>query len=149
MAQFLSDSFEGMSSLPTNSHGGMVMAHRCAIVFSVAATLAANDKLVLGILPAGYTIDSIKADTDGITGLTVDVVQAEDLALVTGKKVLASGVSLVTAGGVDGKLTKDAIRFKGSDKPLYLVAQVAVGGTVTAKQEVGITFQYHYRQVAY
>ena len=60
MAQFLSDSFEGMSSLPTNSHGGMVMAHRCAIIFPVAATLVANDKLVLGILPAGYTIDSIK-----------------------------------------------------------------------------------------
>lgn len=148
MAQFLSDSFEGMSSLPTNSHGGMVMTHRCAIIFPVAATLAVNDKLVLGILPAGYTIDSIKGDTDGIVGLSVTVSQADDLAL-TNKKILTSAISLVVAGGVDGKLTKDAIRFKGANKPLYLVAEVTAGGAVTAKQEVGITFQYHYRQVTY
>lgn len=150
MAQFNSDSHDGMSSLPTNSHGGMVMTHRCAVIFPVNATLVAGDKLVLGKLPAGYTVQAITADTDGITGLSVNVVQADSLIDAGATKTtLASGVSLVTAGGVAGTLTKDAIRFKGLDKNLFLVAEVAVGGAVTKGQEVGVTVSYRYRQVAY
>ncbi len=149
MAQYFSESHEGMSSLPTNSHGGMLMRHRCAIVFAVGATLAAKDQLVLGVLPAGYTIDEITADSDGITGLSVNVVQAEGLAQSDAKTTLASAISLAAAGGVAGKVTKDAIRFKGTDKGLYLVAEVAEGGNVTAGQEVGVTFTYRYRQVTY
>lgn len=150
MAQFNSDSHDGMSSLPTNSHGGMVMTHRCAVIFPVNATLVAGDKLVLGKLPAGYTVQNVTADTDGITGLSVNVVQADSLIDAGATKTtLASGVSLVTAGGVAGTLTKDAIRFKGLDKNLFLVAEVAVGGAVTKGQEVGVTVSYRYRQVAY
>ncbi len=150
MAQFNSDSHDGMSSLPTNSHGGMVMTHRCAVIFPVNVTLVAGDKLVLGKLPAGYTVQAITADTDGITGLSVNVVQADSLIDAGATKTtLASGVSLVTAGGVAGTLTKDAIRFKGLDKNLFLVAEVAVGGAVTKGQEVGLTVSYRYRQVAY
>ena len=149
MAQYFSESHEGMSSLPTNSHGGMLMRHRCAIVFAVGATLAAKDQLVLGVLPAGYTIDEITADSDGIAGLSVNVVQAEGLAQSDAKTTLASAISLANAGGVAGTVTKDAIRFKGTDKGLYLVAEVAEGGSVTAGQEVGVTFTYRYRQVTY
>lgn len=149
MAQYFSESHEGMSSLPTNSHGGMLMRHRCAIVFAVGATLAAKDQLVLGVLPAGYTIDEITADSDGIAGLSVNVVQAEGLAESDAKTTLASAISLATAGGVAGTVTKDAIRFKGTDKGLYLVAEVAEGGNVTVGQEVGVTFTYRYRQVTY
>ena len=149
MAQYFSESHEGMSSLPTNSHGGMLMRHRCAIVFAVGATLAAKDQLVLGVLPADYTIDEITADSDGIAGLSVNVVQAEGLAESDAKTTLASAISLATAGGVAGTVTKDAIRFKGTDKGLYLVAEVAEGGNVTAGQEVGVTFTYRYRQVTY
>lgn len=149
MAQYFSESHEGMSSLPTNSHGGMLMRHRCAIAFVVGGTLAAKDQLVLGVLPAGYTIDEITADSDGIAGLSVNVVQAEGLAESDAKTTLASGISLATAGGVAGTVTKDAIRFKGTDKGLYLVAEVVAGGDVTAGQEVGVTFTYRYRQVAY
>ncbi len=149
MAQFNSDSYEGMSSLPTNSHAGMVMSHRCAITFAVATTLVAGDKLVLGVLPAGYTVQGVSADTDGIAGLSVNVVQANTLGAGAVKTTLASGVSLVTAGGVSGTLTKDAIRFKGSNENLYLVAEVAEGGAVTKGSEVGVTISYRYRQVAY
>ena len=99
MAQYFSESHEGMSSLPTNSHGGMLMRHRCAIVFAVGATLAAKDQLVLGVLPAGYTIDEITADSDGIAGLSVNVVQAEGLAQSDAKTTLASAISLAAAGG--------------------------------------------------
>ena len=149
MAQYFSESHEGMSSLPTNTHGGMLMRHRCAIAFVVGGTLAAKDQLVLGVLPAGYTIDEITADSDGIAGLSVNVVQAEGLAESDAKTTLASGISLANAGGVAGTVTKDAIRFKGTDKGLYLVAEVAAGGNVTAGQEVGVTFTYRYRQVTY
>ncbi|WP_446892630.1 hypothetical protein [Acinetobacter sp. NS4_7] len=149
MAQYFSESHEGMSSLPTNSHGGMLMRHRCAIAFVVGGTLAAKDQLVLGVLPAGYTIDEITADSDGIAGLKVNVVQAEGLAESDAKTTLASAISLATAGGVAGTVTKDAIRFKGTDKGLYLVAEVVEGGNVTAGQEVGVTFTYRYRQVTY
>lgn len=150
MAQFSSDSHDGLSNLPTNSHGGMVMTHRCAVIFPVAATLAIGDKLVLGKLPAGYTVQGITADTDGVTGLSVNVVQANSLVDAGAVKLtLASGVSLVTAGGVSGTLTKDAIRFKGANEDLYLVAEVAAGGAVTKGLEVGVTVTYRYRQVAY
>ena len=150
MAQFNSDSHEGLSNLPTNSHGGMVMTHRCAVTFAVAATLVAGDKLVLGQLPAGYTVQGITADSDGITGLSVDVVQADGLASGDAKLALSSGVSLATAGGaIAAPLTKDAVRFKGSNNNLYLVAEVKVGGSVTKGKEVGVTVSYRYRQVAY
>lgn len=150
MAQFSSDSYDGLSNLPTNSHGGMVMSHRCAVIFPVATTLVVGDKLVLGKLPAGYTVQDISADTDGVTGLSVNVVQANSLVDAGAVKLtLATGVSLVTAGGVAGKLTKDAIRFKGSNEDLFLVAEVAVGGAATKGLEVGVTFTYRYRQVAY
>lgn len=149
MAQYFSESHKGMSSLPTNSHGGMLMRHRCAIVFAVGAALTVKDQLVLGVLPAGYTIDEITADSDGIAGLSVNVVQAEGLAQSDAKTTLASAISLAAAGGVAGKVTKDAIRFKGTDKGLYLVAEVTAGGSVTAGQEVGVTFTYRYRQVTY
>lgn len=147
--QYSSDSLDGLSNLPTNSHGGMVMSHRCAVIFPVAATLAIGDQLVLGKLPAGYTVQDVKADTDGIVGLSVNVVQADTLGAGAVKLTLATGVSLVTAGGVDGTLTKDAIRFKGENEDLYLVAEVAAGGDVTKGAEVGVTFTYRYRQVAY
>lgn len=151
MAQFNSDSHDGMSSLPTNSHGGMVMTHRCAVIFPVNATLVAGDKLVLGKLPAGYTVQAITADTDGITGLSVNVVQADSLIDAGATKTtLAPTVSLANAGGnVAGVMSKDAVRFKGLDKNLFLVAEVAVGGAVTKGQEVGVTVSYRYRQVAY
>lgn len=150
MAQFSSDSHDGMSSLPTNSHGGMVMTHRCAVIFPVNATLAIGDKLVLGKLPAGYTVQNVTADTDGIAGLSVNVVQADSLIDAGATKTtLASGVSLVTEGGVAGTLSKAAIRFKGVDQNLFLVAEVAAGGAVTKGQEVGVTVSYRYRQVAY
>lgn len=151
MAQFNSESYDGMSNLPTNSHAGMVMSHRCAITFPVAATLVAGDKLVLGVLPAGYTVQSITADTDGIAGLSVNVVQADSLIDAGATKTtLAPTVSLVTAGGnVAGVMSKDAVRFKGSNNNLFLVAEVAVGGAVAKGAEVGVTFGYRYRQVAY
>lgn len=150
MAQFNSDSHEGLSNLPTNSHGGMVMSHRCAITFAVAATLVAGDKLVLGQLPAGYTVQDLTADSDGIAGLTVDVVQADSLESGATKLTLASGISLATAGGeIAGTLTKDAVRFKGDNNTLYLVAEVVDGGSVTKGQEVGVTVSYRYRQVTY
>lgn len=149
MAQFNSDSYEGMSSLPTNSHAGMVMTHRCAIIFPVAVTLVAGDKLVLGTLPAGYTVQSVNADTDGIAGLSVNVVQADTLEAGAVKTTLASAVSLATDGIVAGTMTKAGIRLKGSNDNLYLVADVAVGGAVAAGKEVGVTFSYRYRQVTY
>ena len=150
MAQFNSDSHEGLSNLPTNSHGGMVMAHRCAVSFAVAVTLVAGDKLVLGQLPAGYTVQDLTADSDGIAGLSVNVVQADSLESDAEKLTLASGISLGTAGGeIAGTLTKDAVRFKGDNNNLYLVAEVAGGGSVTKGQEVGVTVSYRYRQVAY
>ncbi|HRA30282.1 MAG TPA: hypothetical protein PLT61_12195, partial [Acinetobacter johnsonii] len=64
MAQHQSDSYIGLSNLPTNSHGGMLMSHRCAVSFAVATTLVAGDLLVLGRLPAGFTVESVKADSD-------------------------------------------------------------------------------------
>lgn len=150
MAQFNSDSHEGLSNLPTNSHGGMVMSHRCAVVFTVAATIAIGDKFVLGVLPAGYTVQGITADSDGITGLSVNLVQAEGLGASDAKLALSSGVSLATAGGaIAAPLTKDAARFKGSNNNLYLVAEVTAGGSVIAGKEVGVTVSYRYRQVAY
>lgn len=150
MAQFVSDSLEGLSNLPTNSHAGMVMTHRCAIAFTVAATLAAGDKLVLGKLPVGYTVQDVRADSDGIAGLSVNVVQADSLESGAVKTTLAAGVSLATEGGdIQGTLTKAAARFKGANTELFLVAEVAEGGSVTVGQEVGITFDYRYRQVTY
>lgn len=150
MAQFVSDSHIGLGNLPTNSHAGMVMTHRCAITFAVAATLVAGDKLVLGKLPVGYTVQDVRADSDGITGLSVNVVQASSLDGDATKLTLASGVSLATEGGdIQGTLTKAAARFKGNDTALYLVAEVAAGGSVTAGKEIGITFDYRYRQVTY
>lgn len=149
MAQFNSDSHEGLSNLPTNSHAGMKMAHRCAVIFPVAAALAIGDKLVLGQLPPGYTIDAAKADSDGIAGLTVKLVQADSLADDAEELTLATDVSLAAAGQVAATLPLNAVRFKGVDTPLYLVAEVTAGGSVTAGQEVGITFEYRYRQVTY
>ncbi|ENV00945.1 hypothetical protein [Acinetobacter variabilis] len=150
MAQFVSDSLEGLSNLPTNSHAGMVMTHRCAITFAVAATLVAGDKLVLGKLPVGYTVQDVRADSDGITGLSVNVVQASSLDGDATKLTLAAGLSLATEGGdIQGTLTKAAARFKGENTMQYLVAEVAVGGSVTAGKEIGITFDYRYRQVTY
>ena len=52
-------------------------------------------------------------------------------------------------GEIAGTLTKDAVRFKGSDNNLYLVAEVTEGGSVTKGQEIGVTVTYRYRQVAY
>lgn len=151
MAQFNSDSFEGLSNLPTNSHGGMVMSHRCAVIFPVNATVAIGDKFVLGKLPAGYTVQDITADTDGITGLTVNVVQTNSLIDAGATKItLAPSISLATAGGeIAGTLSKDAVRFKGSNNDLFLVAEVTAGGSVTKGQEVGVTVTYRYRQATY
>lgn len=147
MAQFNSESFEGMSSLPTNSHGGMLMRHRCAIRFAVQTVIAEGDNLVLARLPAGYVIDQITVDTDGITGLAVNLVQKETVEAVE-KTTLASAVDLATAGVADVKVEKDAIRFDGSDQSLYLVAEATAGGTFAVGDEVGVTFSYRYRQVA-
>ena len=149
MAQFSSDSLEGMSSLPTNSHGGMVMGHRCVVKFPVQTVLAIGDKLVMGVLPEGYTIDSVSADSDGFAGLSVDVVQADSLAAGATELTLASAISLATAGRVAGTMTMNAVRYQGSDKRKFIVAKVAAGGTVTAGKEIGLTVQYRYRQVAY
>lgn len=149
MAQFNSDSYEGMSSLPTNSHGGMVMAHRSLVKFPVETVLAIGDKLVMGVLPEGYTIDSVSADSDGFAGLSVDVVQADSLDVGAVELSLAAGISLATAGRVNGAMTMNAVRYQGSDQRKYIVAKVAAGGTVTAGKEIGLTIQYRYRQVTY
>ncbi len=148
MAQYQSDSFEGMSNLPTNSHGGMLMSHRCAVLFPVAATLAAGDLLVLGRLPAGYTIEAVKSDSD--VGLTFDVIQTDSLDKQTEKDelILVQGLN-PNANQVDGTLTMKAIRSKGLDSDRFLVAKITTGGAVTAGQEMGVTFHYRYRQVTY
>ena len=147
MAQYQSDSFVGMSSLPTNSHGGMLMAHRCVVHFAVSTALAANDLLVLGRLPAGYTVEEIKADA-AAAGLVLDVVAKPSLEGTDGDLALSSAVTLA-AGEVAGPRTVAAINFEGSNTELFLVAKVTTGATMAAGSKVGVTFTYRYRQPTY
>jgi len=148
MAQHQSDSYIGLSNLPTNSHGGMLMSHRCAVSFAVATTLVAGDLLVLGRLPAGFTVESVKADSDVV--LAFDVIQTDSLNKLTEKDELVLAKDLnPNANQVDGTMELKAIRAKGKDTDRFLVAKITTGGALTAGKEVGVTFHYRYRQTAY
>jgi len=149
MAQFNSDSYEGASNLPTNSHGGMVMAHRSVVSFPKETALANNDIIVLGVLAPGYTIDRIVADTEAVVGLKVALLKAESLDDLDAATTVATEVDLATAGQVQAVLTSAAIKDRGADVPLFLIAKVTSAGTLAANKEIGVRFEYRYRQAAY
>ena len=144
----VSDSMEGMSSLPTNSHAAMLMVHRCAASVAVKTTLATDDLIHLGKLPNGYTVEGIKADSDGIAGLTADIILIDpnDESKII---ELAKGVSFINAGQTIGTLTLNAVRFKGFNQNSIIAAKVVEGGELTKGKEVGVTIEYKYRQVTY
>lgn len=144
----VSDSMEGMSSLPTNSHAAMVMSHRCVFLATIATALVAGDLIHLGKLPNDYTIEGIKADSDGFVGLTADIILIDptDEAKVI---EIAKGVSFVDAGQVTGALTLAATRFKGFKQNAIIAAKIVGAGSIGLGKEVGVTVQYKYRQVTY
>lgn len=148
MAQYNSDSFEGTSNLPTNSHGGMQMAHRSVISFPKDTALVVGDKLVLGILAPGYVIDRVVADTEGFANLKVSLTKHAALNQES-VGTIATEISLITAGQAQATLTAAEIKARGANVPLFLVATVTAAGTVGANKEIGIRFEYRYRQVAY
>lgn len=148
MAQYNSDSFEGMSSLPTNSHAAMVMAHRCAMPFTVATALAVGDLIYLGALPVGYTIEGIKVDSDGIAELKADILLLDPENNNAETKVV-TGASFIDAGVATQVLDLKATRHKGTEHKLHIVAKVTAAASVAKGQEIGVTVQYKYRQVAY
>lgn len=149
MAKYFSDSQVGLSSLPTNSHVGMVMAHRCVVPFRVDTPLSVGDVLVLGVLPLGYTVESIKADSDGIEGLAINVKCMDSLDGALKELTLVDSISLGEAAQVAGQLTLAAIKDRGENTARFLVAEVTAEGKATKGQEVGVTVGYRFRQVAY
>lgn len=144
----LSDSMEGMASLPTNSHAAMLMGHRCAVVVFLATALAAGDLIHLGKLPNDYTIEGIKADSDGIAGLTADIILI-DPTDETKVIEIAKGVSFVDAGQVVADLTLEATRFKGFNQNAIIAAKVVGAGSLDKGKEIGVSIEYKYRQVTY
>ena len=144
---YFSDSHEGMSSLPTNSHAAMLMSHRCAVVFTVAEALVAGDLIYLGKLPNGYTIESLRIDSDGVVGLTADILQINDTT--SAEIELSKAVSFVDAGIASAPLSLAAVRLKGDYHASDIVAKIVGGGSVTKGKQLGVTITYKYRQVTY
>ncbi|WP_394661398.1 hypothetical protein [uncultured Acinetobacter sp.] len=139
-------SYENRSTLPFSTNTGVVLQHRCALVFSIATALAANDLIVLGTLKEGYKPVSVKADSDGIANLTADILLVDDLENPATTITVASGLSFVDDGIKDGVLTKAALRYKGLEKPMYLVAKIVDASNAGLGKEIGVTLSYRYRQ---
>jgi len=146
MAQYKADS-SYLSNLPALSTAGNLMTHRCAVVFDVAASLTAADTFLLGQLPAGYIVDDVLADGEGIAGLSLSVTQTDSLTAPSYTLVLADDISLVTAGRVAGAMKLNAVRSAGYGQNQYLVAKVVGTGTLAKGKEIGVTIKYRYRQV--
>lgn len=159
MAKYFSDSHVGYSSLPTNSHAGIVMAHRCVVPFPVDTKLVAGDQLVLGVLGNGYTIDSIKGYSDGIPGLELKIMTVDSIDGATSTMDLVERLDISKPAQVTGELTLDAVKDRGVNAPRYLVAEVintngeeepgVSSVSITKGQEIGITFDYRFRQATY
>lgn len=139
-------SYENRSTLPFSTNTGVVLQHRCSLVFAITTALAVNDLIVLGTLKEGYRPVSVKADSDGLAALTADILLVDDLEQPTTTITVTSGVSFVADGIQDGVLTKAALRYKGLEKPMYLVAKVKAAADAVAGTEIGVTLSYRYRQ---
>lgn len=146
MALYNSTTMDGSSNLPSNSHAAMVLEHRCAVVFATAASLTTADTLVLGKLPAGYIIDSINADTEGVAGLSLSFQQTDSLTAPTKTTVLAADLSVASAGQKTAVMNLAAIRLQGENIPMNVVAKVVGTGSMAAGKEIGVTIKYRSRQ---
>lgn len=146
MALYNSDTMDGSSNLPSNSHAGIVMEHRCAVVFPTATALTAADTLVLGKVPVGYIIDSINADSEGIAGLSLAISQVDNVSAPIKSLVLADDLSVVNAGRQNATMKLAAIRAKGENIPMILIAKVVGSGSLAAGKEIGVTVKYRSRQ---
>lgn len=149
MALHKSDSYHGYSQLPTNTNAGVVSSHRSAIIFPVSTVLAANDLLVLGRLEVGFVPANLQIDSDGVTGLTADILLVDSLETPTLTVKLATAASFVEEAVTKITLSKEAIRFKGTNIPLFVVAKVVNGGTADVGKELGVTLDYRFRQITY
>lgn len=146
MAQYTTESLDKRSNFPTNSHAGMVMSHRSAVVFKVAAALAVNDQIVFGQLSEAYVPNGLLVDTDAIANLAADILLVDSLDNPTFTLELAKNVTFANAEAKDVQLSLNAARFKGDNRRLYIVAKVKTAGSVTAGQQIGLRFDYRYRQ---
>lgn len=146
MAQYITESFEKRSNFPTNSHAGMVMSHRSAVTFKVAAALAVNDLLVFGQLPEAYVPNSVLIDSDAIANLVADVLLVDSLDNPTFTLELSKGVTFANAEVKEAGLSLAASRFKGDNRRLFIVAKVKTAGSVTAGQQIGFRLDYRFRQ---
>ena len=153
MAQIiLAPSYENRSTLPFSTNAGAVLQHRCAFAFAVATALAKDDLIVFGTLKEGYQPVSVSADSDGIGaggedgGLTADILLVDDLESPKTSIVVAEGLSFADQSIVSGDLTLEAIRYKGLNQPMYLVAKVTTAVTAPVNSEIAVTFSYRYRQ---
>lgn len=146
MAQFYSQSYDNRSNFPTVMNAGVQMQHRASYKFPVATALAVNDWIVFGRLSEGYIPTAVRADSDGVANLTVDILLVDDLDSPKTTLTIATGVSLVSAGVVQGTLPMNAWRYKGLNVPMYLVAKVNVAASAAKNVEVGVILDYRYRQ---
>ncbi|WP_151721059.1 hypothetical protein [Acinetobacter ursingii] len=147
MAQIIpAPSYENRSTLPFSTNTGVVLQHRSSLKFAIATALAVNDLIVLGTFKEGYRPVSVKADSDGIAALTADILLVDDIEQPTTTITVASGVSFVDDGIQDGVLTKAALRYKGLEMPMYLVAKVKAAANAAVGKEIGVTLSYRYRQ---
>ncbi|MDC4360965.1 hypothetical protein NQ651_17405 [Acinetobacter baumannii] len=146
MAQYTTESLDKRSNFPTNSHAGMVMSHRSAVTFKVAAALAVNDVLVFGQLADAYVLNGLVVDSDAIANLVADVLLVDSLDNPTFTLELAKGVTFANAEAKEAPLSLAAARFKGENRHLYIIAKVKTAGNVTAGQQIGLRLDYRYRQ---
>ena len=114
----------------------------------VKTALAAGDLIHLCKLPNEYTLEGIKADSDGFAGLTADIILIDPLD-ETKVIELAKAVSFAEAGQTIGTLTLPAVRFKGFDRNAIIAAKVVGEGELVKGKELGVTIQYKYRQITY
>jgi hypothetical protein len=152
MTQIQSKFVTGQKTVATPDQAGDV----CAQVFYIdlAAALALNDIVELGVLPAysrvvDATLDCDKLDTGGAPTLSLDVgimsgvVGVLDGARTCGNELFAADTSART-GGTLSRLTKNAIlRTAETDKDRSIGVKVAAGpqvGAVTGR--IALTLYY-------